>query len=95
LYLIDFLKEPAFGFLDSLYCFLCFQLIDFCPDFDYFLLSTPVWCVGFIYLQSFPYKSLVREHSNFFMKALSAMSFPFRTAFIASHKFEDVCLNFH
>jgi hypothetical protein len=33
-------KEPAFGFADSLYCFLCFYLLNFGPEFDYFLPST-------------------------------------------------------
>jgi hypothetical protein len=40
-YLGDSLKEPAFGFADSLYCFLSFYLVDFSPEFDYFLTSIP------------------------------------------------------
>ena len=41
MYLVDFFKEPAFGFVDSLYGSLCFYLIDFGPEFDDFLPSTP------------------------------------------------------
>jgi quinol-cytochrome oxidoreductase complex cytochrome b subunit len=40
-------KQTAFGFADFLklflYSFLCFYLVDFCPEFDYSLLSTPLW----------------------------------------------------
>ena len=42
IYLVDFLKEPAFGFVDSLYCSDCFFLVDFCPEINYFLLSNPL-----------------------------------------------------
>ena len=35
------LKEPAPGFIDSLLGSLCFYLIDFSPEFDDFLPSTP------------------------------------------------------
>ena len=39
--LLIFLKEPASGLVDSLYSFLfvCFYLVDFSPEFVYFLLS--------------------------------------------------------
>ena len=40
--LLIFLKEPAPGFADSLYSSFCFYLVDFSPEFDYFLLSTPL-----------------------------------------------------
>jgi hypothetical protein len=39
---VDSFKEPAFGFADSLYCFLCFYLVDFDPEFDYSLPSIPI-----------------------------------------------------
>ena len=39
--LVDFLQEPAFCFIDSLDCFLCFYFVDFSPQFDYFQSSTP------------------------------------------------------
>ena len=39
---IYFHKEPAPGFVDSLYSSFCFHLVDSCPKFDYFLLSTPL-----------------------------------------------------
>ena len=40
-YLVDFLKEPAPHLVDSLNS-SCFHLVDFTPEFDYFLLSTPL-----------------------------------------------------
>ena len=39
---IDFLKEPVPGLVDSLNSSFCFHLVDCCPKFDYFLLSTPL-----------------------------------------------------
>ena len=41
IYLIDFHKEPAPGLVDSLNSSFCFLLVDFTPEFDFFLLSTP------------------------------------------------------
>jgi hypothetical protein len=38
--LLGFLKEPAPGLVDSLNSSFCFHLVDFSPEFDYFLLST-------------------------------------------------------
>ena len=46
-YLVDFCKEPAPGFVDSLYSSFCFYLVDFSPEFDYFLLSTPLGYICF------------------------------------------------
>jgi hypothetical protein len=40
--LVDFLKEPAPGFIDFLCSSFCFHLVDFSPEFDYFLPSTPL-----------------------------------------------------
>ena len=37
--LVESFKESASGFVDSLYSSLCFYLVDFSPEFDYFLLS--------------------------------------------------------
>jgi hypothetical protein len=37
--LLIFLKEPAPGFVDSLYSSFHFYLVDFSPQYDYFLLS--------------------------------------------------------
>ena len=42
IYLVDFLKEPASGLVDSLNSSFCFHLVCFGPEFDYFLLSTPL-----------------------------------------------------
>ena len=42
IYLVDFLKEPAPSLVDSLNSSFCFHLVDFTPEFDYFLLSTPL-----------------------------------------------------
>jgi hypothetical protein len=41
------LKEPAFGFVDSLYCSPCFYLVDFYHKFDYFISSMPLRLVCF------------------------------------------------
>jgi hypothetical protein len=40
--IVDFLKEPAPGLVDSLYSSFCFYYVDFNPEFDYFLLSNPL-----------------------------------------------------
>jgi hypothetical protein len=42
IYLVDFLKDPAPGLVDSLNSSSCFHLADFAPEFDYFLLSSPL-----------------------------------------------------
>ncbi|KAL6093403.1 hypothetical protein STEG23_026170, partial [Scotinomys teguina] len=39
--LLIFCKEPTLCFIDSLYCSLCFNFIDFTPQFGYFLASNP------------------------------------------------------
>jgi hypothetical protein len=40
IYLVDFLKESTPGLVDSLISSFCFHLVDFTPEFDYFLPST-------------------------------------------------------
>jgi hypothetical protein len=45
--LLIFLKEPAPGFVDSLYSPFCFYLVDFSPELDYFLPSPPLGCICF------------------------------------------------
>jgi hypothetical protein len=45
--LLIFSKEPVLGFVDSLYPSLCFYLVDFSSEFDYFLPSTPPGLVYF------------------------------------------------
>jgi hypothetical protein len=47
IYLVDFLKEPSPGFVYSLYSSFCCYLVDFIPEFDYFLPSTPLVCISF------------------------------------------------
>jgi hypothetical protein len=42
MYLVDFLKAPASGLVDSLNSSFCFYLVDFSPEFDYFLPSAPL-----------------------------------------------------
>ena len=46
-YLVDFLKEPAPGFVDSLYSSFCFYLFYFSTEFENFLLSTPLGYICF------------------------------------------------
>ena len=45
--LVDFLKEPSPGLVDSLNSSFCFYLADFSPEFDYFLPSTHLGCICF------------------------------------------------
>ena len=45
--LLIFFKEPAPGLANSLSSSLCFHLVDFGPEFDYFLLSTPLGYICF------------------------------------------------
>jgi hypothetical protein len=40
--LLIFFKEPDPGLVDSLYSYFCFQLVNFRPEFDYFLLPIPL-----------------------------------------------------
>jgi hypothetical protein len=40
--LLIFFKKPAPGMVDSLYSSFCLYLVDFSPEFDYFLPSTPL-----------------------------------------------------
>jgi hypothetical protein len=43
--LVDFLKEPAPSLVDSWYSSFCFHLVDFSPEFDDFLPSTPSFTI--------------------------------------------------
>jgi hypothetical protein len=40
--LVIFLGEPAPDLVDSLNSSFCFYLVDFSPEFDYFLMCTPL-----------------------------------------------------
>ena len=42
IYLVDFLKQSSPGLVDSLNSSFCFHLVNFSPEFDYFLPSTPL-----------------------------------------------------
>jgi hypothetical protein len=69
-------------------------LVDFSPEFDYFLLLLGV----FPYFCCRAFRGAVRlvvyALSSFFLEALRAMSFPLRTAFIVSHKFGYIVPSF-
>ena len=69
--------------------FSCFYLIDFNPEFDDFLSSTPPGWISFLFSRAFKYaiKMLVYALSSFIFQALRAMSFPLSTAFIVSYRF--------
>ena len=41
--LLTFSKKIASGLVDSLCSTVCFHLVDFSPEFDYLLPSTPLW----------------------------------------------------
>ena len=89
IYLVDFLKAPAPGLFDSLNSSFCFHLVDFNPEFDYFLLSALLGCIASFCSIAFrcAVKQLVYALTSFFLEALRAMSFPLRNAFIVSPKF--------
>jgi hypothetical protein len=93
--LVDFLKEPAPRFLNSLYSSFRFYLVDFSPAFG-FLLSTPLGSICFFFSRAFIciVKLLVYALSCFFLEALRAMSFHLSIAFIVSHKFGYVVASF-
>jgi hypothetical protein len=40
--LLIFSKNYLLGLVDSLYTSFCFHLVDFSPEFGYFVLSTPL-----------------------------------------------------
>jgi hypothetical protein len=40
--LLIFSKKTTPGLVDSLYCSFCFYFVDFNPEFDYFLMPTPL-----------------------------------------------------
>ena len=66
--LLIFLKEPAPGFVDSLYSSLCLFLVDFSTEFDYFLPSTHLECICFSLFQRFHvYCQVVRVSSLQFL----------------------------
>jgi hypothetical protein len=45
--LVDFLKEPVPDFVESFYSSFWFYLVDFSPEFDYFLLLSGVFVLEF------------------------------------------------
>jgi hypothetical protein len=45
--LLIFSKNQLLGWLISLYSSFCFYLVDFSPEFDYFLPFTPLGCIFF------------------------------------------------
>ena len=74
--------------VDYLRSFSCFHLVNFTPEFDYFLPSTPVEWICFLYSGDFScvFKLLVCALSGFCLEALKSMSFPLINDFIESHK---------
>ena len=69
-----FLKEPAPGFVDSLYSTFCFYLVDFSPKFDYFqpLLLLGVFASFCSRAFRCAVKLVVYAFSSFFLEALRA-----------------------
>ena len=89
IYLVDFLKEPAPHFVDSLYGSLCFFLVDFSPEFiSHLLLLLGIFASFYSRAFRCAVKLLVYALSSFFLEALRAMSFPM------SHKFGYVVPSF-
>jgi hypothetical protein len=71
-------------------------LVDFSPEFDYFLPSTPLGWICFLLFYSFSVycQAAVCALSSLFLEALRAMSFPLRNAIIVSHMFGYVVASF-
>ena len=92
-YLVDFLKELVPPLVDSLNS-SCFHLVDFAPEFDYFLLLLGEFASFCSRAFRCVVKLLVCALSSFFLEALRAMSFRLRNAFIVSHKFGYVVASF-
>ena len=67
MYLFDLLKEPAFGFVESLYHFVS-NLLIFDLEFDYFLLLLLLGMFVSFYSRAFScaVKLLVEDVFNFF-----------------------------
>ena len=82
--------------VDSLNSSSCFHLVDFAPEFYYFLPSTLLGLFDSFCSRAFRcvLKLLVCGHSSFFLEALRSMSYPLRNAFIVSHKFAYVVASF-
>ena len=82
IFLVDFLKEPAPGFVDSLYTSFCFYLVDFSPEFDFF--SCPLLLLG-VFASfcsrafSCDVKLLMYALFSFFLEVLIVMNFPLKT----------------
>jgi hypothetical protein len=70
--LLIFLKGPAPGLVDSLYSSFCFYLVDFSPEFDCFLPSTPLGCICFFCSRAFRCAAnlVVYTYSSFVLEAL-------------------------
>jgi hypothetical protein len=87
--LLIFFKEPAPSLVDSLYSIFCFYLVDFSPEFDYFLPSSLLGLIFFLFSRAFrcAVTLLVYTYHSFFLEALRAKSFLLSTAFLVSYKF--------
>jgi len=101
IYVVDFLKESSSWIVDFFYSCLCFCLVDFSSDFDYFLSYTPLVCICFFYSKNYKFavKLLVYVCSlQLLLESLWAMSFSLSTAFIVSHVcvfFAFIFINFY
>lgn len=97
LYLVDFLKEPAPGFVDSLSIFFVSTWLISALSL---IISCHLLLLGvFVSFSSRAFRCAVKllmyALSNFLLEALRAMSFPKSfQAFIVSHKFEYVVPSF-
>ena len=76
------------GFFVFVFAFI--YLVDFSPEFDYFLPSILLGGICFFFFCSRTFrcavKLLIYVLCSFFLEALRAVSFPLSTAFIVSHK---------
>jgi hypothetical protein len=66
-------------------------LVDFGPEFDYFLPSKPLECIS---SRACAVKLLAYDLSSVFLERFRTMSFPLSTAFIVSHMFVYVVPSF-
>jgi len=77
MYFVDLLKEPAPGFVNSLYSSFSFYLVDFNSEFDHFLPSTPLGVFASFCVRAFrcAAKLLVYGLFSFFYEGTQSYEF--------------------
>jgi hypothetical protein len=93
---INFIKESAFCFIDSLY-FFCFYFIDFTLYFNFFFPSASfgISCSCFSMSLSYSIRSLISDLSVLLIYVVMAINIPLMTVFAVSHSSGKSCFHFH